>query len=105
MRLLDHHTCILILEYCGSQSNASLLNELQTLLYLFSSNSWDSYTLTMTNIGPRKPNTHLLHSSFTSNVSRLRISASRGQKQSVSVVKDLMSEYLEQTQLAVRAGL
>lgn len=35
MRMLGHHTCNLILEYCSSQSIASLLNDPQAFLYLF----------------------------------------------------------------------
>ena len=73
--------------------------------YLFFSNSWDSYTLGMTNIGPQKPNTRYIHESFTSNVTRLRIPASHGQRQSASVVKDLISKDRQQTQLAARVGL
>ena len=35
MRMLGHHTCNLILEYCSSQSIASLHNDPQAFLYLF----------------------------------------------------------------------
>ena len=97
MRMLGHQTCNLTVEYCSSQSNASLLNDLQAFLHLFSSNSWDSYTLGMTNIGPQKPNTRLLHVTFTSNVTRLIIPASHGQRQYASVVKDLISKDRQQT--------
>ena len=50
-------------------------------------------------------NTRYIHESFTSNVTRLRIPASHGQRQSASVVKDLISKDRQQTQLAARAGL
>ena len=35
MRMVGHHTCNLILEYCSSQSIASLLNDPQAFLCLF----------------------------------------------------------------------